>query len=66
MSDTRHKDANWNPDECPTSGKANVALLMDLRDELKELHTVAHGCQHAILRELRGMRRDLKKLRRAE
>jgi hypothetical protein len=34
----RHKDANWNLHDPPTIEGAAVAVLMDIRDELKELN----------------------------
>lgn len=59
MSDPRYKDGNWDCDTCKGgSGKAEVAVLMDLRDEAK-----ARVRQNEIIiRELRGLRRDIKKL----
>ena len=44
MSDLRHKDANWTV-PCNSEGKisfegAQLAVLLDLRDELKRLNAV--------------------------
>lgn len=68
----RHKDVNWNlqdgkPNPDGSGGRVHerasiqIALLMDLRDELKELnqHFAYRG---SLLRDLRGLRRDIKKL----
>lgn len=36
----RHKDANWTVSDAPTSwDEAMVAVLMDIRDELKAMNT---------------------------
>lgn len=70
MADTRYKDANWNCDSCNGgSGKAETALLMDIRDELKKLNRVFEcpnflGLPRDISKlrsEVSGIRRDLKK-----
>ncbi len=67
----RHKDEIWNlsAGQRQPSGQRvvdwntiKVALLMDLRDELKELNRQV-GHHGSLLRELRGLRRDFKKLR---
>lgn len=65
MSDTRMKNQNWEliPLE---SGKftpdlARVALAMDIRDELQNLNSNL-GRLGGIQKELRGLRRDIKKL----
>ena len=72
MSDKRCKDAIWDVETCDQSGKANVALLMDLRDELQTLNTLLR-CPNflSLPREIQGMhlqvsglRRDFKKLQR--
>ena len=36
----RHKDSNWNLDTPPGLTGAGVAVLMDIRDELKALNRV--------------------------
>jgi predicted component of type VI protein secretion system len=63
----RFKDVNWNcgNGSNPESvAHAQLAVLMDLRDELKELNShLGYHC--AITRELRGLRRDVKKLKEA-
>lgn len=39
----RHKDANWRlPDKAENWQQASVAVLMDLRDELKRLNELLH------------------------
>jgi hypothetical protein len=44
MTDTRHKDANWrvhnNMDGTVPSQDARLAVLMDIRDELKALNRI--------------------------
>lgn len=36
----RHKDINWNLTETATEPTASLAVLMDIRDELKRLNRV--------------------------
>lgn len=39
----RRKDVNWNiPEGTPTTNEAMLAVMMDLRDELKKLNTLLH------------------------
>lgn len=43
MNDTRRKDVSWtikrNPDGSVSEMDAHLAVMMDLRDELKNIHT---------------------------
>lgn len=57
----RHKDTEWNlPERFPDWNHAQVALLMDLRDELKQLNQLLHRQNFIeIPRILRGIRRKL-------
>ena len=54
----RHKDSNWAlPDETNSYDQAHLAVLMDIRDELKRLNSLV-GYSNAIeipsiLREIR-------------
>lgn len=59
---TRHKDVNWSLSDSPGIDGASLGVLMDIRDELKRLNNLLH-CQNFINipRELRGIRRDLKR-----
>lgn len=41
MSNTRHKDCNWRIQEVTYPG-AHLAVLMDIRDELKQLNNILH------------------------
>lgn len=41
MADTRHKDSNWAIREITYPG-AQLAVLMDIRDELKRLNGLLH------------------------
>lgn len=63
--DDRKKNINWtiapNADGSVTLDQAQLAVLMDIRDELQETKR-ANGFHFAtIVKELRGLRRDLKK-----
>lgn len=60
MTDTRHKGLNWNIGDRPTWDGAKLAVLMDIRDELKELNSLLH-CHNFtdIPHILRGIRRKL-------
>jgi predicted SpoU family rRNA methylase len=40
MNSGRHKDGNWNVGDKPTMEGAQLAVLMDIRDELKQLNKV--------------------------
>lgn len=75
----RNKDLEWHlPDGVPNGNGSHThrweaitpALLMDLRDELKMANrqlgniVTSLGFDPDILRELRGLRRDVKKLER--
>lgn len=40
--DIRHKDVRWNLGERPDWAGANLAVLMDIRDELKKLNALLH------------------------
>lgn len=69
MADTRRKDVFWNL-YTNSSGnltweQVNVAVLMDIRDELKELNRLLH-CSNfvAIPTILRTIRRNTTKRRR--
>lgn len=69
----RHKDTEWNLPEgapSPDGGRSHQwssihsALLMDIRDEMKENNRLLRNAlawDGSVLRELRGLRRDLKK-----
>ena len=57
MGNTRHKDAKWSIGERPDMQGAHLGLLMDLRDELKQLNALL-GCRNftdvpQILRDIR-------------
>lgn len=41
MDDTRHKNSNWQIREITYPG-AQLAVLMDIRDELKQLNVLLH------------------------
>lgn len=49
MPDTRHKNSRWNCSEQPTLAGAQLAVLMDIRDELQE--------SNRLLREFGGLAR---------
>lgn len=60
MADTRRKDTNWkirtNADGTVPAPDAHLAVLMDIRDEMKKLNGLLH-CQNfvaipAILRQI--------------
>lgn len=63
----RHKDAEWNlPQQSPSYDCAQLGVLMDLRDELKEIKRsqmlqcdVAQAIKD-LAKNIRGLRRDLK------
>jgi len=61
MADTRHKDAGWLLQEVGSPGYSygtiHSALLMDLRDELKQLNRT-FSCEN-----LQRMQREIRKLR---
>ncbi len=62
----RHKDTNWNLPEVATAWEhVQVALLMDIRDELKRLNTLLH-CHNftQVPSILRGIRTKLPTRRR--
>jgi hypothetical protein len=68
MSDTRRKDYDWNtgnPGTVMTWEGAQLAVLMDIRDELKKLNTLLH-CYNftTIPATLRGIRAKLPTRRR--
>jgi hypothetical protein len=65
MAETRHKDADWNLGEKPTWDGAQLAVLMDLRDEIKRLNSLLY-CPNfiAIPRILREIRRNTTKAKR--
>lgn len=69
MADTRHKGISWilhpNSSGNITLEQVNVAVLMDIRDELKELNRLLH-CSNfvAIPTILRTIRRNTTKRRR--
>lgn len=69
MADTRRKDVSWNI-SCSADGSlsfegAQLAVLMDIRDELKKLNGVI-GCHNfiAVPQILRGIRKNTAKPRR--
>lgn len=49
MADRRRKDVNWEPAEAngdmPNWERVSIAVLMDIRDELKKLNALLH-CQN--------------------
>lgn len=58
----RHKDANWNIAEQPDTANAQLTVLMDIRDELKQINRQL-GC-YRIPRALDAMHELGVKLRR--
>jgi hypothetical protein len=66
--DRRKKNRNWNVAEAdgsvPTWDRIQLAVLMDIRDELQELNRLL-GCRNfiEIPATLRGIRKDLKALK---
>jgi hypothetical protein len=48
MTNTRHKDAQWNCGVEPTVDGAQLAVLMDIRDELKAINRVL-GCSNFLM-----------------
>ena len=64
MGDRRRKDVAWNVAEengaIETWERVGVAVLMDIRDELKLLNRNTQWNHLQIVRELRGIRRDMK------
>lgn len=71
MSDNRRKDVNWNVGATPLTWPAiHAALLMDIRDELKQLNRTI-GCPNfvqvpAVLRSIRRNTAKPRKKRRAK
>jgi len=69
MTNTRHKDANWNLrpalDNTLTWPQIHTALLMDIRDELKRLNSLLY-CHNFtdIPNQLRLIRLNTKKPKR--
>lgn len=63
MSDPRKKDIQWrvrDQDGEVTFDGAQLAVLMDLRDELKKLNVLLHCRNFTNLpAQIRGLRRDL-------
>lgn len=65
MSDTRHKDRDWNLGTEITWNMVQTAVLMDIRDELKRLNSVLHCTNFlAIPSKLDAIRRNTAKKRR--
>lgn len=62
--DTRHKDVNWNCGELSTWDGAKLAVLMDIRDELKRLNGLLN-CQNfiSIPKKLEAIRKNTAKPR---
>ena len=62
VSDTRKKDTNWTLPETATYDSAQLAVLMDIRDELKQLNRV-FGCANFlnIPNELRKIEANTRK-----
>jgi len=56
----RHRDSNWELDTPPSIPGAQLAVLMDIRDELKALNKLL-GCQNflAIPHTLRSIDRTM-------
>ena len=71
MADRRRKNADWIPAEedgsIPTWERVNVAVLMDIRDELQRLNTLLR-CPNfiAIPRKLEAIRRNTMKKKRTQ
>ena len=65
MADTRHKDVNWNCGENVSFDGAKLAVLMDIRDELKIINRV-FACQNflSLPREIQGLHKHMRGLRR--
>ena len=69
MNDKRRKDANWeiktNPDGTSPTDDATLAVLMDIRDELKKLNNLLH-CHNFITLPLKieAIRRNTTKPKR--
>jgi hypothetical protein len=65
MADTRHKNAIWNCGETCSVEQAQLAVLMDIRDELKQLNLV-FACQNfrSLPNEVQGLHKHMKGLRR--
>lgn len=69
-TDTRRKDREWTvrrvEDTTVTFDGAKLAVLMDIRDELKEMRRELNSIKSCVgwsgysTKELRGLRRDLK------
>lgn len=57
----RHKDADWNlPEKLQAWDQVQVAVLMDIRDELKKMNGILNCTNFLdIPRILRGIRRKL-------
>lgn len=67
---TRHKDSDWKlpGPQIETWEQVSVAVLMDIRDELKKLNTLLH-CQNFIeiprsLKKIRTNTANLQKVKR--
>ena len=77
MANKRHKNGQWLLPSSDTTGNieswdlVKVAVLMDLRDELQtanaKLEAIWHNANYTsyLLKEIRGLRRDVKKLKEA-
>jgi hypothetical protein len=67
-TDTRHKNSNWrcnSPGEAPSFNGAQLAVLMDIRDEIQRLNSLLH-CNNftQIPHILRSIRRNTAKPRK--
>lgn len=61
----RHRDADWNLPDDMTWDKVNLAVLMDIRDEMKRLNRLFH-CSNflEIPHILRALKRNTTKSRK--
>lgn len=66
MADTRCKNFDWTVRREDEWEGATLAVLMDIRDELRSIRGSVSSLNHygTIHRELRGLRRDVKSNKR--
>lgn len=60
----RRKDVNWDIEERPTTEQACLAVLMDIRDELKQLNRHATSGRYETRRAEDAIRRIDKRLQK--
>lgn len=65
MTDTRHQGANWSVGTAPSMDGAQLAVLMDLRDELQKLNRLL-ACDNftRIPGDIKAVRRNVATLTR--